>query len=330
MARQVHPDPLLREIDTPLRSVLYPLGFAVEIATNDQRVLECAQASFGIFPSVAGAPVSLRMRLLGVPGGSSGPPWPNPAYRSWRHLFTVVCGPDNFLSADLAGREAMGCFSPAMLDDAEFFRWTFLDCVTYVAIQRHYMTPIHAACVVRDGHGICLSAPAGTGKSSLAYRCAEAGYKLLGDDGVWLLRSGPRLQLRGNPSRLHFPVSARDLLPGLRKVPVGIRRDGHEFLAVPAADFFPSQLVIEAEPGPVVFLERRPDAAPAIERIPADEAHRLLFEPIPLLDDEETMAEHARVIRRLVEDGAYRLRYSLLDQALRQLDGIPLLQRTRP
>lgn len=327
MAEHPRPDPLLRALEAPLRAVLHPLGFALEIETNDRRVLECAESSFGIFrrPEHPGAP--LRVRLLLAPGASATPPWPAAAYRSWRDLFSVVCGPDNFLSADLARGEVMGYFSPAMLDDAEFFRWTFLDCVTYQFLLRHYLTPLHVAGVVREEQGLCLCAPAGMGKSSLAYACLRAGYGLLSDDVVWLLRAERRPQLRGNPSRLHFPVSARELFPELQRLPVSIRRDGQEFLALRTEESFSRQLVTQAAPGPVVFLERGSNLSPALESVSPEEAHGLLFDPLPQLEDEPLMMEHSRTIRRLVKEGTYRLRYATLAQALEQLDRIPLFER---
>ena len=78
----------------------------------------------------------------------------------------------------------------------------------------------------------------------------------------------------------------------------------------------------------VVFLERSDGAAPVLETVPAAEARRLLFEALVRLDDEQTMVAHGQALRRFVEAGAYRLRYSNWDQALEQLDSLPLPNRT--
>lgn len=317
-------DPLLRSIDAPLRGTFHPLGFPLEIETNDRRILECAESSFGIFPKAESGAEPLRMRLVRAPEASAAAPWPAPAYRAWGDLFAVVCGPDNFLTADLARCEAMGFFSPAMLDDREFFRWTFLDCATYVLLVRHHFTTVHAACVVRDGHGICLCGAAGVGKTSLAFACVRAGYRLLADDVVYLLRSEKGLQLHGNPSRLHFPVSARELFPELKNLPIAIRRDGNEFLAVRTVEWLSDSAVTQAEAGAVVFLEH--GAKEELENVQQAEAHRLLFEALPL-DNDETMAAHRRSLERLVRVGAYRLRFSTLEQARRYLDSLSLPQR---
>lgn len=325
MALHRHPDPLLQSIETPLRASFYPLGFRLDIETNDPRVLDCARSSFAAFKEEEFLAPALHMRLIRVPDGTSTPPWPAPSHRSWGDIFTVVSGPDNFLAANLPRREAMGFFSPALLDDTECFREPFLECPTYVLLVRHYVTPFHAACVVRDGAGICLCGPAGAGKSSLAYGCLRAGYQLLANDAVYLPRSETKPLLRGNPSRLTFPQSARELFPELDRAPVVTRRGGELFLSASMDSFFPGRAVTQAEVGAVVFLDR--GAAPALKEVPPGEAHTLLFEELAL-DDDQTMAAHDLALRRLVQKGAYRLSYTTLRQGLEQLDRLRLPERT--
>ncbi len=330
MSAHRHADPLLRRLEAPLRAVFYPFGFRLEIESNDRRVLECAESSFGIFRRDEFSVPPLRLRLMRAPDAAACPPWPAPAYRAWGDLFAVVCGPDNFLTADLDRRQAFGFFSPAMLEDREFFRWTFLDCATYTLLGRHHLTPIHAAGVAREGFGICLCGPAGAGKTSLAYCCARAGDALLADDVVHILRSGGAPQLRGNPSRLHFAVSARELFPELQDAPVTIRRDGGEFLALPAEQLLPGRVATQAEPGALVFLQRSAEPVEAaLEPILPSEALKLLTANLPMVDEERTMAQHYAVLERLARDGAYRLRYSTLEEARRQLDLLPLPERTQ-
>lgn len=309
----------------PFGAGFYPLGLRLEIATNDRRVLGCAESSFGVFPKAECAGQPLRLRFLRLESGAA-PPWPAAACRAWGGLFSVVCGPDNFVTADLARGTAMGFFSPAMLDDREFFRWTFLDCAVYMMLQRRGLTPVHGACVVREERGICLCGPAGAGKTSLAYCCARAGYRLLADDVLFLRRSPAGLRLRGNPARLHLPLDARQLFPEFSGMPAGVRHDGSEFLVLQTRDVLPGCAITQAEPGAVVVLARGA-ARPFLEEITAEEAHRLLFSTLPRMDDEPTMAAHQAAIRELVREGAYRLHYSSLDDAQRQLDALRLPQR---
>src|ERR1035441_165789 len=101
-----------------------------------------------------------------------------------------------------------------------------------MTIQRHWATPLHAACVVRGGQGICLAGDSTAGKSTLAYFCAKSGYQVLSDNGVWLLNATDNRRLMGNPSRLRLRLPARDLFPELSRLPVSQRANGEEFLAV--------------------------------------------------------------------------------------------------
>ena len=56
---------------------------------------------------------------------------------------------------------------------------------------------IHATCVARDGHGLLLLGPSGSGKSDLALRLLDRGFVLVADDQVMvegrIARPVPRL-----------------------------------------------------------------------------------------------------------------------------------------
>lgn len=320
-----HSDPLLRTLEAPLRGEFFPLGFRLHIETNDQRLLDCARSSFGVFDSAEFGETPARFRLMRDPHGVYKPPWPAATYRACGDWLAIVCGGDNSLFVDLGNRLAFGFFSPAMLDDTEFFRWTFLDCAVYMLLTQHDLSPMHAACVVKHGHGICLCGPAGIGKTALAYSLCQSGYALLADDVVHILRSSG--QLRGNPSRIHFAVSARELFPELRDVPVGIRRDGAEFLAVPPRDL-PGGTATRAELGPVMFLNREVEArSAALDAISAQEAFSRLAADLPLTHEAPVMEEHYRSIRSLVAGGAFRLTYSTLADARRLIEKVALPER---
>lgn len=325
-------DPLLRRLGTPLRKVYFPLGFPMEVETNDARVLAHAAACFGIFRE--GAPPTpptptMHFRAVCDPDAAAGPPWPAHSYRASGDLFTVVGGPANFLVCDLQRREATGFYSPAMLDDRDCFSTDFLEPFPYMTIQRHWATPVHAACVVRNGHGICLAGNSMSGKSTLAYFCAKSGYALLSDNSIWLRNARENRHLLGNPSRLHLRVPARDLFPELGALPVSRHGNGEEFLAVPTETMLPGHLVTEAKPGPFVFLDRvSPDHSkgPAsLLRIPNDEAHSRLFrDRNPAIDEPHVLRLNERVIGEAVSAGAFIMRYATLPQALECLNKIPL------
>jgi hypothetical protein len=311
-------DPLLRHAETPLHGVFYPLGFRLEIETNDQRVLDCAEAAYGLF-STGEDSAPLRLRAICAPGATPGPH----TYRAHRDFFTAVAGPDNFLICDVERREATGFFTDALLDDRETFREAFLDAFTYMTLQRHWLTPFHAACIVFEGVGICLAGGSGSGKSTLSYAALKAGFGLLSDNSVSVLNSDVARGFRGNPARLRLRPSACELFPELRGMPTGEQSSGKPFIAAPARELFPSQMFTHAKAGPVVFLERGDDGRPALSDIPESEAIEMLFaDRNPNIDEPHVMAASQTAISRVVRNGAYRMHYRTYQEAL------SLLQRT--
>src|SRR5688572_24324822 len=93
-------DPLLRRLDAPQRDTFHPLGFDLEIETNDERILQCASHSYGVFERLPSAAEPMRFRLVRDAASAEAPPWPLASYRAWGDLFTVVCGGGNFVVAD--------------------------------------------------------------------------------------------------------------------------------------------------------------------------------------------------------------------------------------
>jgi hypothetical protein len=323
-------DPLLRGVETSLCAVYYPLGFPLEIETNDARVLARAQESFDIFrappssrippfdPAATSPFPAMHLRAVCDPRATAAPPWPAHSYRASRDLFTLVSSPENFLIGDLERRQATGFFSPALLEDSDYFCTDFLESFAYMTIQRHWATPIHAACVVRNGVGICLAGNSTSGKSTLGYFCAKAGAALLADNSVWFLNQGENRRLLGNPARVRLRVESRQFFPELNSLPVSQRADGGDFVAVRPGNF-----ATEATPGPIVFLER--GGSPALIPIPAEEARRRLFlDRNPRIDEPHVMRECERVIGEAANAGAYTMRYATLEQAWQLLQDIPL------
>ena len=53
--------------------------------------------------------------------------------------------------------------------------------------------PLHASCVEKNGQGILLRGPAGSGKSSFALSLINRGFNLVGDDQIVLVKQANRL-----------------------------------------------------------------------------------------------------------------------------------------
>lgn len=68
------------------------------------------------------------------------------------------------------------------------------------------LQPVHAALVAREGRGVLLAGRSGSGKSTAALACLEAGYTYLGDDWV-------ALELRGDAAIGHGVYASAALDP---------------------------------------------------------------------------------------------------------------------
>ncbi len=308
----------------PFRAALYPLGWPFLVESNDRRVIELGRAAFGAYRKSPRSGRAFQMRLLRDPSLETrrAGAWPQAVYRNAEHLFTIRCA-DNMATADTRNHFVAGYFSEAMLADAEFFHWTFLEALPFLALTHLAFTPVHAACVVRRGRGTLLCGPPGAGKSSLAYFCGRNGYSLLGEDSVFLRRRSGPLHVCGCFSRLHFTTDARTLFPEMVQLPVSFRRNGEECLLVKPRETGIPLWTRECEAGAVVYLDRYPpgSAQPRVTPMPASEVERRLYAD-EREDDAAVMKAHRAAIRRLVRCGAYRIRYSTLEEALELLETI--------
>ena len=207
-------DPLLRDIDLPFRRVFYPLGFAVEVATDTEEVLEAASESWGGLPQIfTHPPLSLRI-ALGEGGAGLCPP--APVYRAHQHLLSIVANSSNFAICDRREGLAYAWIDRAALKHRRYLRYHFLEGVALTLLSASHVTPLHAACVELAGKGVLLCGNSGAGKSSLALACARAGWRFLSDDAVYLLREPAGRSVVGNASQVRLRPSAISLFPDLK------------------------------------------------------------------------------------------------------------------
>jgi hypothetical protein len=309
-------DPLLRDIDLSLSATYYPAGFRLEMATNSRDVLEAAAESWGhCGPEFACEP--LEFRVIVQPQGELAP---QPSFRSQRHMLSVISDADNFALADL--EKLFACFfvSAKTAADHAWLRWFFVESMAYTLLAQRYITPVHAACVARNGRGILLCGPSGAGKSTLSFACARAGWTFVADDCTWLLTDAADRMAIGRPRQARFRDDAPRLFPELAGYAAQPRPNGKLSMEVPLGAFPQIRTASRCPIGCLVFLDRRNGAA-RMEAMPSADAVDLLLRDMPSYG-EEADARHETAVRRLLAVPAYRLRYEELDDALRLLSGL--------
>jgi len=181
------------EMELPLRRSFYPLGYSVEIMTNEPRVLAAAEESFG-HTRFTRQGTCLQIRVgVSKQMGSRCPP--EPARRMFGHLYSLIADGENQALLDLNSGINFIWLTSAAMENPLYVRSNFLEKAVYLLLGAFVVTDIHAACVGRNGRGILLCGDSGAGKSTLAYACARTGWTFTSDDTSYMINhsAAPRV-----------------------------------------------------------------------------------------------------------------------------------------
>lgn len=309
-------DALLSDMELPLRDLFHPLGYPVEIFTNDSAVLECARESFGhARPSRTAFTLQLRIGVS-YQTGSECPP--APTRREYNHLYSLVADADNQALLDLKTGVNFTWLTQAAVNNRIYLRYNFLEKVAYLLLGASVVTDFHAACVSRIGKGILLCGDSGAGKSTLAYACARGGWTFTSDDTSYLINDSDPPRVIGHSHRARFRLSAKALFPELEHREVTPRLEGKPSIEVPVSELPIASTATEATVDFVVYLNRYPSAAAKLIRLPNGTATQRASRE--LYSAGEIRAKHERILEILSDIPTYELQYCNLYQGVRALD----------
>jgi hypothetical protein len=326
----------LRVAPTPLVGRFGLFAERLEVRTNDRRILAAAEASFGRF-EVPSSGEPLVVRLVVDDPVVDDPVAPSPAapaapldarslgHETAGHLFSISLGSAGRAAVDLATGFGTGSVASALAGQAGLLRSAFVEAMPLAMLTgaRGYV-PIHASCVVRDGIGVILQAPAGTGKSTLALACARRGWGLLAEDVVFARpASGPGvdapLELWGMPWTQRLLPDATTFFPGLGSATPRLQANGEHKLEIDLDVHAPGAATPRATAGPIVLLARDSGGPTRAEWL----------SPVAAPSEVETLwpwefdwtAAHERTAARLLEHGVLRLHLnSTPDEAVTALE----------
>jgi hypothetical protein len=255
-------DPLGYNLALPLRSRLYPAGFALELHTNSAQVCEAAEEAFGSNGAFSAPPPAiLRVHVTGaLENGLPPPVMPH----GQGHLLCINFGPRHFGICDVSRGYA---FVSLPEDAARNRQWTayhFLEPLGWMMIDALHAPVVHAAGVALNGRAALLCGESGAGKTSLAYACARRGWSFLSGDAMHLVHAGGEFEVRGRPHQLRFRESASRLFPELAGIAPRLRPNG-KLDIVTAASGLGIQTGIAATACCLIDLRREP--APCTARI---------------------------------------------------------------
>ena len=309
-------DALLSKMDLSLRQIYNPLGYSVEIITNDPKILTAADDSFGHIRT-ARESTSLQIHI-GVSYRPRAECPPEPTRREYNHLYSLVADAENQALLDLATGANFTWITNVTVRNKLYLRYNFLEKTVYLLLGASVVTDIHAACVSKHGKGILLCGQSGAGKSTLAYACARVGWSYTSDDTCYIINNSELTTVIGHCHRARFRPSARALFPELKSFSLTPRMEGKPSIEVPT-DALPIQCTApEAAIFCIVFLRRFSGATVNLVQLSRGTAtHRLCGD---LFSAGEIRSKHEKILERLWNIPTFDLQYDSLDEGIQALD----------
>jgi hypothetical protein len=312
----VQTDALLCNVPLLLHATFYPLGFAVEIITNAQEILDAAKESWGHFHQRYARP-ALQFRVVISEDDSIDCP-PHPTVRAQRYMLSIVADSHNQAVCDLKGSFASAWLSQSILKYRSYLRYHFIEAVVLLLLSTSYVTAIHAACVSFHGKGMLLCGDSGAGKSSLAYACARAGWTYTSDDASYLLGDVNPPRVIGNSRQVRFRPTAKELFPELHGRELTPRAEGKPSIEVPTSEFLNILTADEAQVQTIIYLNRQPLAI--AELVPLPKATSMWRFYQSLYPVEEIRERQLSALEPLFDLEIYELRYRDLHHAINRLE----------
>ncbi|HLY42822.1 MAG TPA: hypothetical protein VKR52_16525 [Terracidiphilus sp.] len=310
-------DPALARFEMPLRETFYPLGFPLQIETNCEEILRSAAATWQGFVKLFDTP-PIRLRI-GVRNTNSIECPPAPTARIQQHMAAYVADADNYAIVDFSQRFAVIWLTEAAVAHRGYLRHFFLESSVLAILVTSYTTPIHAACIEREGCGILLCGDSGAGKSSLSYACARAGWTFVTDDASYLVNNRQDCLVVGNCNQARFRPSAIELFSELSGKEV-IRRAqvGKPSIELDFQPLRSVSLSFTSHVNHVVFLNRQRVSRNELVEFPTEVAR---FSMLQYLFSAPAVRKlQIAMIDNLLGAGPLELRYHSFEWAIDRLE----------
>jgi hypothetical protein len=275
--------------------------------------MDAATASWAAFPPAFSIP-ALEIQAVVEDLRESSPPIP-PEYRGREHLLMIVGGTD-YAVCDHARGFAFCRLSESTARQTAFTAYYYLEAIALHLLTQLYLTPVHAACVTRQGAGVLLCGDSGAGKTSLAYACAKRDWRYVSDNESWLLRDHPGRVTLGNPHRIRFRDNASQLFPELRTQQPYLFANGKMSLMLETSSQSDLPTAYQANISHLAFLDR--SGPPGIRRVAKEEALGKLLSGVPVYS-QAIRGQHEASLSRLAEAEAVSLSYGDLETGVELL-----------
>jgi hypothetical protein len=145
------------------------------------------------------------------------------------------------------------------------------------------VTPLHCACLVKNGHGLLIGGESEAGKSTLALSLSLNGFAYLSDDWTYFSRSGNQVCAWGLPTPVKLLPDAFKYFPRLAALEPAISQNGELAFEVDPVGTFGVSRSLYCEPRWLVFVERTQEPCAVFKPIGSAEAASRLAADLEML-----------------------------------------------
>jgi hypothetical protein len=263
-------------------AVIPVLGIRVTFESNDAQVIEVVEEAFHAWHNVEHSPrlisdISARFHIHVEAGDESEPGHHVEVRTRSPDLPRTLLGSARSVGiADAARREAVLYTTTGLVRDTHHFRYNVLEALTFGVLTRLDRMPLGAACITKGDTALLLAGSGGSGRSTLAYTAARAGYGVLSEERV-TVQLEPRLRLWGTPGWLHLPVDATDHFEELagRGPDLVVRGTPRIAIRTGSLDALPTMPV--AQRAAVCVLAPAMEDEPTLETLGSDELQEAMI-----------------------------------------------------
>jgi hypothetical protein len=296
----------------PFQARFLVAGSVWLVATNAPEILAAARETFQL-ADAASEPIALRLSCFVDPELRAEKPWPQPHFRGLDHLVYAAYGDGGAMLIDLRQRRVISSFSPAMARDSRYWKCVILPVLLGVTSASLGITPLHCACLVRDGQGLILGGASGAGKSTLAVTLAFNNFAVLSDDWTYFSRSGSAAHAWGLPIPVKLLPDAVNYFPQLTRAQLAPSLNGEIAYEVDPVAMFGVDRSLFCKPKWLVFVERTEGAGTFFKPISSEDAFgRFARELEELPADISSMRnQQLLTIRALVDRKCWVLQHQL-------------------
>jgi hypothetical protein len=220
--------------------------------------------------------------------------------------------PSDTLWFNLRSRTVYGTFSTAIVADRERWRAHIFPTLLGILAAAIDIVPVHAACLAQGSRGVLLTAPSGTGKSTLAVALGRRGYAFLSDEWTCLAADDAGIAAWSFPLPVKLLPDASRFFPELLEHHAGVSLNGEIAYEVSPEKCFGLSRQRSCKVACVVLLERSTEPGCDISPIGVEEAIEHLVMELEPLEGKLTAyyEQQVELVHRLQDAACFRVRFN--------------------